>query len=209
MKNLPCPDTNVLLKSACLDEFCWLHEPASHTLENGELTIIPKPNSDFFRSPRGVTPLDNAPLWYVSVTGDFSFRAHLKTDLKGFGDAGGLTIRASAEEWAKLCIERSPAGEINVISVVTDGISDDANNELLSGEEAHLRITRRGDLIGMHYSLDGSSWRFARAFRFPGAQKGPLLAGLHAQSPYGEGCSAVFSELFFSEQTVQDFKSGE
>jgi uncharacterized protein len=209
MTNLPCPDKNVLLSPACSNEFRWLHEPASSSLTNGKLTIAPKANSDFFRSPKGVTPLDNAPLWYVSVTGDFSFRAHLKTDLKAFGDAGGLTLRASAEQWAKLCIERSPAGEINVISVVTDGISDDANNELLSGQEAHLRITKRGDLIGMHYSLDGNSWRFARAFRFPGSGQRPLLAGVHAQSPYGEGCSAVFSELFFSEKTVQDFKSGE
>lgn len=128
---------------------------------------------------------------------------------QGFRRCWRMTMRLSAERWAKICIERSPSGEVNVVSVVTGGYSDDANNELLAAPEAWLRITRRNNLAGLHYSLDGREWRFARTFRFGVSADKPILAGIHVQSPYGKGCNAVFSELIFSRHTVENFKSGE
>jgi len=210
MSTYPLDDTNLLLLQPELPEFEWLNAPAEWSLKDGSMMIAAEPGTDFFRSPRGAEPKDNAPFLHVPVSGDFSVRARVKADLRAFGDAGGLTIRLSPEKWAKLCIERSPAGEINIVSVVTDGYSDDANNELLDGSEAFLRITRRDSLIGFHYSLDGKTWRFARNFRFEVPEEKPLLAGIHVKSPYGsEGCSAVFRELIFSRKTVENFKSGE
>jgi hypothetical protein len=209
MSSFPLSDTDLLTVQPDLPDFEWMNGPAEWIINKGSMVIASTPKTDFFRSPRGAEPKDNAPFLFYPLFGDFSVRTHLTVDLKAFGDAGGLTIRLSPERWAKLCIERSPAGEINIVSVVTDGYSDDANNELLSSGEAFLRITRRGSLIGFHYSLDGKTWRFARNFHFEVPEEKPLLAGIHVQSPYGDGCSAVFNELIFSRDTVKDFKSGE
>ena len=209
MNNYPPVDTDLLSVQPEIPGFEWFNPPAEWVIEKGSMIITSEPETDFFRSPRGVQPKDNAHFLFYPVSGDFSVKTHLRADLKAFGDAGGLTIRLSAERWAKLCIERSPAGEINIVSVVTDGYSDDANNELLTHPEAFLRITRRGGLVGFHFSLDGKIWRFARNFRFPVPDGEALLTGIHVQSPYSDGCSAVFRELVFSKDTVENFKSGE
>ena len=116
-------------------------------------------------------------------------------------------MRVSGEQWAKICVERSPVGEVSIVSVVTDPWSDDANNELLATPEAHLRISRQGELFGMHYSLDGRAWRFVRAFAL--AAPAEVRVGVHAQAPFGDGCRARFDHLEIDPRAVADFRSGE
>lgn len=185
----------------------WLHEPAaSHIDDQGCLHVTPLPETDFFR-PIDASGHDNAALLAMQVTGDFTARTRAHAQLAGFGDAAALTVRAASEQWAKICIERSPVGEVSVVSVVTDPWSDDANNELLIAPEAHLRITRRGDHFGMHFSLDGLTWRFVRAFAM--AAPTQVLVGIHAQAPFAGGCQARFDYLEIGPQPVADFRSGE
>ena len=209
MGDYPCTDIDLLASQSGLSGFKWLNEAETWRMDQEAIMISSKAETDFFRSPRGAHPKDNAPFLYYPMQGDFSFSARIIANLKKFGDAGGLTIRQNPERWAKICIEKSPSGEINIVSVVTSGYSDDANNELLGTPDAFLRITRTGSLIGLHYSLDGKIWRFARTFRFEVPKGIPLLAGIHVQSPYSTSCSAVFRKLVYSENTVENFKSGE
>lgn len=185
----------------------WLNEPPSWEFdEDGRLSIVPEAVSDFFRPPDGA-PHDNACLLAASITGDFTAVTRATAVLAGFGDAAALTVRADATLWAKLCVERSPIGETALVSVVTQGCSDDANSELLDRPECFLRLTRRGHLFGMHYSRDGQVWRFVRAF---GLELPPtVLVGVHAQAPFQGGCSAVFDFLEITDQPVLDFRSGE
>ncbi|MFH1569454.1 MAG: DUF1349 domain-containing protein [Gemmatimonadota bacterium] len=185
----------------------WLVEPPQWQVDDqGRLHLTPAPETDFFR-PIDRPGYDNAALLCASVSGDFTARTRVRAVLVGFGDAAALTVRASAEQWAKICVERSPAGEVAIVSVVTDPWSDDANNELLSEPAAHLRLTRKGNLFGMHYSLDGRAWRFVRAF----AMRAParLLVGVHAQAPFVGGCRATFDFLEMEPRPVADFRSGE
>jgi regulation of enolase protein 1 (concanavalin A-like superfamily) len=122
-----------------------------------------------------------------------------------------LTVRADAEHWAKLCLERSPTGDVAVVSVVTRTWSDDANGELISSQTSpapaccYLRITRDGNRVGMHYSLDGQVWRFVRAvgLEFPETVK----VGVHAQAPFGSGVSATFKVLALTDEPIKDFRS--
>ena len=185
----------------------WLNEPPQwHIDERGCLHVTPHGQTDFFR-PIDQPGHDNAALLAARVTGDFTARTRAHAQLAGFGDAAALTVRASTEQWAKICIERSPVGEVSVVSVVTDPWSDDANSELLTAPEAHLRITRKGDLFGLHFSLDGLAWRFARAFAM--AAPAEVLVGVHAQAPFVSGCQARFDYLLIEPQSVADFRSGE
>lgn len=185
----------------------WLNEPPEwHFDEHGRLTIVPKAVSDFFR-PHDGEPNDNACLLAANITGDFTAVTRASAVLAGFGDAAALTVRASATRWAKLCVERSPIGETSMVSVVTDGFSDDANSELLRCPECFMRLTRRGNVFGMHYSLDGQTWRFVRCFGLEMPQT--VKVGVHAQAPFQGGCSAVFDFLETTNQAVMDFRSGE
>ena len=127
--------------------------------------------------------------------------------LVGFGDAAAMTVRAKDNLWAKLCLERSPIGDVSVVSVVTNVNSDDANNELLKKPSCFLRITRKGDVFGMHYSLDGTVWRFVRTFILDMPET--VMVGIHAQAPFMGGCKVLFKSLEMYGVPVEDFRSGE
>ena len=183
----------------------WLNEPPEWAFDARGLTIVPQARTDFFR-PYGGTPYDNAGLLYVDVTGDFTAVTRVCAELAGFGDAAAITVRSSPTLWAKLCLERSPIGEVSAVSVVTDEWSDDANNELLQTPECYLRLTRKGNTFGMHYSLDDARWRFVRTF---GLEMPPTVkVGVHAQAPFAGGCRAWFSTFTIVPEAVEDFRSG-
>lgn len=185
----------------------WNREPPEWRIDaQGRLHVTPAAATDFFRPIDGPGN-DNAALFAVPVSGDFTARTYASASLVGFGDAAALSVRVDHQQWAKICIERSPAGEVAIVSVVTDPWSDDANNELLERPEAHLRITRKGSLFGMHYSLDGERWRFVRAFGL--AAPAQIHVGVHAQAPFVGGCSARFDHLAIDDTPVADFRSGD
>ncbi len=183
----------------------WIAPPPRWGFENGRLEIEPQGFTDFFRPVDGASS-DNACLLFVMAKGDFTAVASATAELAGFGDAAALTIREGPERWAKICIERSPIGEVAIVSVVTDGFSDDANNELLREARGMLRITRRGNEFGMHYSLDGERWRFVRAFGMD--MPAEIMVGVHAQAPFGAGCRAIFTGFSLVPGAVKDFRSG-
>ncbi len=183
----------------------WLREPPEWHFDEEGLLIVPEANSDFFRPYRGEAK-DNACLLYRPVTGDFTAWTRASAHLVGFGDAAAITLRVSEAQWAKLCLERSPIGDIAVVSVVTRLWSDDANSELLETPECYLRITRKGDVIGMHYSLDGETWRFVRTFGM--AMPETVMVGVHAQAPFVGGCRTRFASFELSPEPVEDFRSG-
>jgi regulation of enolase protein 1 (concanavalin A-like superfamily) len=188
------------------DRLRWLHEPHEWRFGDDGLTIVPHGGTDFFR-PYGRDGKDNAALLCTAVSGDFTAVAHAFVHLVGFGDAAAITVRSDASRWAKLCLERSPVGEVAAVSVVTSPWSDDANNELLLSAECFLRLTRKGDTFGMHYSLDGVAWRFVRTFAME--LPDPVMVGIHAQAPFGEGCRVRFSSFTIDPEAVKDFRSGE
>ena len=183
----------------------WMNEPGIWRCTESGLYLEPDGKTDVFRK-YGSPPKDNACFLFTQAIGDFSLIAHLRVESTAFGDAGAISIRCDERMWAKLCIERSPAGEIAIVSVVTSEWSDDANNELLRTPEAWLRITRTGNLIGMHYRRE-NAWRFVRAFglEWPAV----VQVGIQAQAPMQAGCRVYCRELKLSQDVVTDFRSGQ
>jgi uncharacterized protein len=184
----------------------WLHEPKAWNFKNEVLCVEPYGKTDAFRKYKQPAK-DDACFLYVEVKGDFTLITKLRLEATVFGDAGAITIRGDEKTWAKLCIERSPCGETSIVSVVTNEWSDDANNELLVAPEAYLRLIRVENLVGMHFSLDGETWRFVRAFGLEWPST--VNVGIQAQAPLQAGCRAYFEELKFSRKVVSDFRSGE
>ena len=106
----------------------------------------------------------------------------------------------------KLASEVSPQGEPMVVSVATDGRSDDANAFVVPGDAVWLRISRIGAACALHARLDGEEWRFVRHLALP-APDG-LRAGFLAQSPTAGGATARFDAIGFVPERLADLRSG-
>ena len=187
--------------------FEWHVEPADWTVGlDGTLRIVAGPRTDLFVDPAGRPAQLGAPRLMAAVEGDFQLSAYVKADLEATFDAGALVLHAADHCWVKLALERSPQGQGMVVSVVTDGLSDDANGRVVTGEGVWLRLSRIGAACALHASDDGVRWDLVRHFAF--AAPDGLTAGFLAQSPTGAGCAATFDGLDFVAQTLADLRDG-
>jgi len=169
--------------------------------------------TDLFVDPSGEsgvaaeTLLNAHTLLGTPPEGDFTFAAQVTPELRATFDAGVLLAWVDDTNWAKLCFERSPAGESMIVSVVTRGTSDDANGFIVNAPEARLRLSRVGKVLAFH-AHDGASWRFVRAFTLPRVTT-ELTVGFEAQSPTGDGCRVSFADITFELRTVADLRNGD
>jgi regulation of enolase protein 1 (concanavalin A-like superfamily) len=170
------------------------------------VTIAAGPRTDWFVHPGTGEATLNAPAELAPVEGDFQLRARVEVDFAASFDAGVLVVWHDERTWAKLCFELSPDGEPMVVSVVTRGVSDDANSTVIDGNAVWLRISRIGAAFAFHSSTDGERWSLVRHFAL--GQDGELLAGVLAQSPTGAGCTARFTHVELTHATLDDIRSG-
>lgn len=179
---------------------------------DGGLSASAPGHTDLFIDPSGQTGIAAESLLNAETLlgepgeGDFMFSARVGVDFRDTFDAGVLLLWFGEQHWGKLCFERSPAAEAMVVSVVTRGVSDDANSFIVDGDEVWLRVSRLGAMFAYHASTDGRHWHFVRAFRLEG--DGPLQVGFEAQSPVGEGCDVRFSEISFTRARLADLRDG-
>lgn len=195
----------------------WQVPPSRcHTGGGNDLELVAQAKTDLFVDPAGGEPTLNAPrLLGAPPAGDFALSARVAVRFADAFDAGVLLVWVSDGVWAKLCFERSPQGPPMAVSVVTRGVSDDANGFTVDGSVLWLRVARLGPAWAFHASTDGSHWHFVRHFVLPsdGHGDGPggsaaALVGFEAQSPSGTGCAVTFGEITFTEGRLPDLRSG-
>ena len=92
-----------------------------------------------------------------------------------------------------------------VVSVVTRGVSDDANAFAVETPRVWLRMSRLGRAWAFHASTDGAWWRLLRYFTL---DKDLARVGFLAQSPTGEGCAATFARIAFRPGAPADLRDG-
>ena len=164
------------------------------------------PRTDMFVNPAGTDVVLNAPRLVFAPAGDFMLSARVTVEFAGTYDAGVLLLYAGERSWAKLCFEYSPQQEPMIVSVVTQGFSDDANAYVVAGNQTFLRS--RGW---------GARWRFtprkmARTGEmirnFTLEPSAALTAGFVAQSPTGDGCRATFADIVYTPERLADLRSG-
>ncbi len=187
----------------------WNYPPLewSNAPENG-LSITAGAQTDWFIDPAGNYNKDNAPCALFAPPDDsFLLSARVAVGFGAIYDAGTLQIRVRDDLWAKLCFEYSPQKKPMIVSVVTRGVSDDCNSVTLERPEVFLRVARTPQTLAFHYSQDGRYWQMVRYFTL--GRMNALRAGFSAQSPTGEKCTAVFSEIRYHPGALKDNRSGE
>jgi regulation of enolase protein 1 (concanavalin A-like superfamily) len=185
----------------------WLLEPRGWSAEDGRLTIEAPEGSDWFVDPSGVSPpAVNAPALVGEATGDFILSARATVEFAADFDAGVLMVYADERRWAKLCFEYSPQRQPMIVSVVTNGRSDDANSFDVDGNQAWLRIARLGAVFALHASVDGEAWQLVRWFTL-GEDVEPAV-GFEAQSPTGAGCVVAFDEIRWQTERLANLRDG-
>jgi regulation of enolase protein 1 (concanavalin A-like superfamily) len=185
----------------------WDFPALASAYDDGALTITAGPVSDHFNDPTASTVVANAPRLLFPVEGDFSLWAEVEVDFQSTFDAGVLFAWVDENHYAKLCFEYSPQGQPMIVSVVTNGRSDDCNSVVVEGNKAWLRVSRRGPAIALHWSADGAYWQMVRLCTLQ--QLGGLQAGFSSQSPTGQGCTATFRQIGWTPAGVADVRSGE
>lgn len=184
------------------------------TTVSGVVVGLAPSGTDLYVNPGGTSSSDaasmsNAPRLLGSPgVGDFQLRARVTVDFAGTFDAGVLLLWVDGTHFAKFCFEVSPQNEPMVVSVVTRGVSDDANAFTVDGSSVWLRVSRIGQVYALHASLDGRDWVMVRVFSLTPSVDDHLV-GFEVQSPMGEGCRVRFDDISFARETLGDFRNGE
>ena len=185
----------------------WDPQPLKwEPLPNGGMRVTVPEKADYFRDPAGVVVKDDAPYLSMNVTGDFIARAHVRPTFASTYDSGVIMVRHDAQNWAKICFERTDFGTTAAVSVVTRGLSDDANGADVTTPDLWLQAVRSGDVFALHYSLDGENWRMVRVFNLAVPQT--VKVGIVAQCPVGPGTTIDFLHFSIEQRTVSNLRAG-
>ncbi len=186
----------------------WEHAPAHwEGLPGGGIRVGVPAHADYFRDPSGSHVNDAAPFLWMRVSGDFVARALVRPTFASTYDSGVIMVRHDAEHWAKLCFEKTDFGTTAAVSVVTNGLSDDANGADLEMEQVWLQMARVGDVFGLQYSpAEAGPWRMVRVFRL--ALPPAVRVGIVAQCPAGPGTTVDFLHFSLEQRTVRNVRAG-
>lgn len=172
-----------------------------------DLTIAAGGGTDHFVDPATSRVILNAPRVLGDPGSQFQLSACLDVEFAATFDAGVLMLWADDDVWAKLCFEYSPDGQPMVVSVVTRGVSDDANSMVVEGNRVWLRVSGSPSSYAFHASTDGTGWSLVRHFALPPTRR-PVRAGFSSQSPTGAGCVTEFSQVRFLSRPLADLRDG-
>ncbi|MBN1579151.1 MAG: DUF1349 domain-containing protein [Anaerolineae bacterium] len=190
-----------------LGGLAWHNAPERWVLlPDGSLRVFVPPEVDYFRNPNGQQVVDSAPFLWLSVEGDFVARMRVCPAFTSTYDAGALMVRHDEAHWAKLCYEATDFGTHAVVSVVTNGLSDDANGVDLDVDAVWLQVVRQDNVFALHYTIDGQNWRMVRYFTLPVPHQ--IKVGLVAQSPVGPGTTIDFGGFEVESRRVANLRAG-
>lgn len=184
----------------------WINESRAEAGQGG-ISITAREKTDLFAPLDGGEVVHSASIYYQEVEGDCVIQAKAAMSPHNKYDGAGLILYGDERHWVKGCLEVVDNGRTAAISVVTNGVSDDAIGPYVDRESIWLKIARKGNDFATFFSLDGKSFDLIRFCHVPMGQK--IKAGLVAQAPLGEGGNRDFSEIQVEERTVENLRTGE
>jgi regulation of enolase protein 1 (concanavalin A-like superfamily) len=189
-------------------EIVWENEPLDWNVSGNTFTLNAGKGSRLFIDPYKGVGANTAPMALFVPDSNFLFSCRVNVNFKTLFDAGVLVIYGSNDEWAKFCFEYSPQQKPMIVSVVNRVVSDDCNHIIVDGDYVYFRVAGMGNgTFAFHYSFDGKYWDLARYFSL--SQKDVLKVGFLSQSPKGDSCRSVFSEIDYKIKKLADYRNGD
>ena len=183
-----------LLVSQDVNKMNWLNEPSSWKVKDGNLKMNVTPKSDFWRKTHYGFTVDDGPFYYTTRGGEFEVSVKISGSYKTRFDQMGLMLRIDEEHWIKTGIEYVD-GVYNFSTVVTDVYSNWSVIELNGKPESiWIKAVRRIDAVEIFYSLDGVKYKMSNVAYL--SDKKPVMVGMMAASPDGDGFDALFEDFF-------------
>ena len=177
----------------------WHNPPPDWSPGRDGLVVRTAAATDFWQGTHYGFRVDNGHLFAAQVEGDFVLETEVVAAPVHQYDQAGLMVRLSERCWLKTSVEAEPGEPSRLGSVVTNaGWSDWSTQDLDPDLARHVafRVTRRGaDYLVEAATVPNGRWSQIRLGRLHEDEGGPVLAGLYACSPKGEGFAATFKRL--------------
>lgn len=172
----------------------WFNEPEEWNVdENDSLSMYVTPYTDFWRITHYGFTVDDGPFYHCTLGGEFQLNVKLTGEYRNRFDQMGLMIRKDEKNWIKTGVEYVDK-KMHVSAVVTLEKSDWSVVELPHNPQSiWLKIIRRLDAVEIYYSLDNKGFKMLRLAYFPDNK--PVMVGLTAAAPDGDGFKAVFEDF--------------
>lgn len=181
------------LSAQSLDRMQWFNEPESWEIEGNRLTMDVTPQSDYWRISHYGFTVDDAPFLYTLRGGEFEVKVKISGDYRVRFDQAGLMLRIDKENYIKTGIEYVD-GKYNLSAVVTHTTSDWSVIELEEPVEyVWIKAVRRLDAVEIFYSFDDEHYTMMRNCWLE--DNTPVLVGMMAACPDGDGFKATFEEF--------------
>lgn len=167
---------------------------------------------DFFCDPNG-GQLSNTilPILLTEVdnTQPFTLTAKVTPGFttEGTYNAADLFVYANDTLWQKFAFEQDERGNHRIVTVRTQGTSDDNNHERLTVPSVYLKISSDTRTIASYYSLDQKEWQMVRLYKNYYPSK--IWVGIASQCPQKGECTSLFEEVSLQQTAVSDFRMGE
>lgn len=187
---------------------CLNGADARATVAGDTVTIKAGARQDYFNDPDGKLSNNTAPVLLAKVdnTKPFTLVAQVTPRFDAMYDAGALYLFVSEKLWQKFAFERDERGATRIVSVRTNGTSDDNNHEAIREQAAWLKMSSDTRTIGLYFSTDRKTWHLARLYK--NGYPATVHVGLSTQSPVGDGTSATFAAPELTRTSVKDFRLG-
>lgn len=174
----------------------WYNEPESWEITGNNLIMKATPCSGYWRHTGCGYAIDDAPFYYALYGGDFEVTVKLTGRYTAQHNWAGLMLRTSHLDWIAAGVELS-GSRFNISTVVTHAYSDRSMLPLDSiPHSVWMRAVRKSDSVEISYSADGENYTVVRLAYLPPDE--PVMAGLAAASPEGEGFAVLFEKFNIS-----------
>lgn len=163
-------------------------------LDDGALEfLVPK---DWISS---VTRMENCqistlPILLVPVenTKPFTLIAKVTPEFttEGLYNAADLFVYSCDSLWQKLAFEQDEYGNHRIVTVRTQGTSDDNNHDKLDVSSVYLKISSDTKTIASYYSIDKKRWNMVRLYK--NCYPKNIYLGISSQCPQKGSCTSQF-----------------
>jgi len=209
MKNsINADECSILLNDVTFTKSLNKGKDLIESVEQNKIIMRSGAKSDFFNAPNGKEKYSNAPLLLTPINNKraFTFVAKVTPEFSETYDAGALYVFVNNDIWQKFAFEMDERKMTRLVSVRTNGTSDDNNHDAIEEKTVFMKISSDVESIGYYYSTDSISWQLTRVYKndFPES----IWLGISSQSPLGEGTSTKFESCSLSKTAIKNFRLG-